>query len=900
MIEVDFELRRTSACGSIDALLVESSDVRRLCVVLEGGRLDARIFVLARCHADASPAGFLALLATPLERPPAGAVALRRVGSRLFIPRDAQLAPAATESEVDALLDTRVQLLLPGGRRHAFDPASARAIEQLFECSPRAVARWDRARPGVRLAPRIVAVELTEKADLASFFDEPAQQIGSERVEQIPPSEDELELDGSKAPLVRRWFATAALQLAKRAPQIATQATWIDRVAKWAQRVLESDLQAKREREIRRLLKLLEADPQLGLKYALPMGGSGGRGNAPPSHSLGLRRAEFDARTLGGGGATDVWSLPPEQRRDLLQRYTDLAQQETALGRHRRAAYIYAHLLGDLRAAARVLAEGRHHREAAALWLERLDEPGAAAECLERGGFVEEALELWTARQNWWEAAELLERLGRGAEAREMWRRAVSQLDLERNLLFAATVLETKLGDVEGAIERLAADWPDGPAAESRRLRWMRVLDRQNREREVVRWIEEQAVAARDMRSATVLSRLLFAALESGLARTVQESAAFELRSVVGRSLVAHGRRANRLVGLLTNVLPDDSLLRRDGSRYRHVSSAAASKPALLGPFELTRDFSIRSLAHECCAFASTQEFLFVVRPSSRRESPSLECWSWRTGEQVQSWHWPAAPAIRAKPWIHVVEQGRELRVLVGPLESEVAWRGQARRVVEGFRITAGAPEGFPSRVLGIAGAPNGDFVVLTRTERGDTRLIGFDAHLGLRGAVYLEHDELLQTARPTALAMHEASVLLGLGPHGARNDSRFAKPCFLGFDVRAVQVVDRGGLNLTLLTTDKQLELVSLDSNGAKLDAYTEELDEPRATVLPSGTLVAVDRRTLVVARRDGLAYRRQHHLPALLYDVVEVLPTPHVDSVALVAADGRVCVVRLGGSSV
>jgi tetratricopeptide (TPR) repeat protein len=894
MIEVEFDLRRAAATGSVDALLVDGCDVRRLLLALDGGRFDARIFTLARSHADATVAGFLAVLASPLERAPAGAVALRRLGSRLYIPHDAQLWPSATEAEIDAALDARVHLTLPGGRRYAFEPALALAPEQLLDLGPRSDVAWNRARAGTRLAPRIVAVELAAPVDLTRFFDEPAQEIGSNRLEELGKASGEPEPTRALGSQATRWIARGVVFLADKAPSGAPAPTWIDRMAKWAGGILAAELSERRVREVQRLMKLLDSDPARGLKFALPVGGVAGRGLSAPSSVLGARSTDFDLRELSSNAPADFWSLPHEVREELLKRYRNLAQTEKTLGRHRRAAFIHAHLLGDLRSAAKVLAEGRHFREAAALLLERLNDAPAAAECLERGGFAEEALAIWTARSGWLNAAALLERLGRGDEAREFWRRAASELDKHGDRLGAAALLDSKLGDLEGALALLAADWPTGQGAELRRLRWMELLVRERREREAASWIEEQSAAAPDARTAKSLAQLLVGVVKGAHTGPVRDIAAFELRSVIGRALSAHPDAARSLPTLLTRAGLDDPILRRDVARFGRGRARAPNKPGASEPAGFAAAFEVGALAPERCAFASTTQFLFVVRPTSERERPRLECWSWRTGALVASWEWRAAPALDAKPWIHVIEQARSLRVLVGPLASSAIWEQLGAQRAEGFRIVAGAPAGFVSRVLGVAGVQRGDFVVLTATDEAETRLLGYDANLGLRGAVHLEHDELVSTGQPIALAMHESSVLIGLGPRGSRNDSRFAKPFFLGDDVQTARVLDQGELSFMLVTTREKVEVLSVDSRSEGRGTYSEELAAPCAALLPSGALVAADRSTLAIAVRRGDTYQRLARAPAPLPDVLAVLPAAQIDSFALVASDGRVRVLR------
>ena len=86
------------------------------------------------------------------------------------------------------------------------------------------------------------------------------------------------------------------------------------------------------------------------------------------------RTVDF-GRGRSGTGLADYWDVQGEYRRKLTQQYRTLANREISLSRHRRAAYIFAELLGDWNAAANTLADGSHYREAAIIYRERLKRP---------------------------------------------------------------------------------------------------------------------------------------------------------------------------------------------------------------------------------------------------------------------------------------------------------------------------------------------------------------------------------------------------------------------------------------------------------------------------------------------------------------------------------------------
>ena len=95
----------------------------------------------------------------------------------------------------------------------------------------------------------------------------------------------------------------------------------------------------------------------------------------------------------------------------------ELAGREMRLGRYRRAAYIYAHLLGDFTNAAAALVAGKHWREAAVLYRDKLKRPEMAAKCLEQGGLWAEAIEFYEQLGDFEKVGDLYAQLEQPEEA---------------------------------------------------------------------------------------------------------------------------------------------------------------------------------------------------------------------------------------------------------------------------------------------------------------------------------------------------------------------------------------------------------------------------------------------------------------------------------------------------
>ena len=219
------------------------------------------------------------------------------------------------------------------------------------------------------------------------------------------------------------------------------------------------NLEQKRQNEIERLLRLFGENMEEALKYAIPLGGPyQDRGLAPQSARLGPRATDFNLGGLGGGGRVDTWNLDA-YRHNLGLQYRAAATREIEAGRFKKAAYIYAHLLGDYQAAANTLDQGGFCREAAALYKDHLHNLPAAAKCLEHGGLLLEAAELYSELKEHEKAGDLYQRLDQTERAARHYERGVSLFLDNQDHPAAARLLADKLTDANRAQAVLLDGW---------------------------------------------------------------------------------------------------------------------------------------------------------------------------------------------------------------------------------------------------------------------------------------------------------------------------------------------------------------------------------------------------------------------------------------------------------
>jgi hypothetical protein len=282
--------------------------------------------------------------------------------------------------------------------------------------------------------------------------------------------------------------------------------------------------------------------------------------------------------------------------------YRELAAREIRLGRHRRAAYIYAELLGDLSSAAGTLESGRHYREAATLYRDKLKRPNEAARCLELGGFLDDAAELYVELGMMEQAADLYVRLERPDEAERLLKNWAAQLAHQGHYVRASEVFHQKLHDVDSALDVLDAGWNQAGATSDACLERLFVLLGESARHDAA---ATRVAALRD--STEPGSRLqIVARVLSGVARnyidqTVRDDASDATRVVVARRLpISSPTESSQLLASIRTLAPQDRLLGRDCDRFvkqreNSLRRQSANKQRRTKGLSLVGSFSLES-----------------------------------------------------------------------------------------------------------------------------------------------------------------------------------------------------------------------------------------------------------------------------------------------------------------
>lgn len=622
------------------------------------------LYGVPKANDDLRPRGVLAVPRGARPERVSRAIPYGLFADRLYLPVHARIEPYVSERELGEQLVGSVAVFHPVAGLVSFSDADAWQVWQLLDRPAEHAVDWSRAQPGVAPSPRLISVEAEVTPSVEELLAAVREDIGSEPIDHLPPDPkgSGREPGDGLADGIRRAMARAVLWATSHASRTAREPTWINALEDWARRrmrELGTSVEAIRRREIERLMNLLQNDPDEGLRFALPIGGDAYRGRANPSAHLPPREVNFNLSHLGSAGAADPWSLPQSQHEALVARYRELANREIGLNRHRRAAYIFAELLGDYHSAARALVDGKHFREAAVLFRDRLKQPLEAARCLERGGAWQEAIEIYIAALKFETAGDLLVRLERTEEAAANYRQAVSQLEVRGDVLAAASLLENKLHVAEEALDLLAAAWPISPQALGCLSARFALLGRLGRHESAAQLVTTLCGEHHEVSRVPGLVSALAAQASAYPDENVRGQAADVVRVLAGNRLAAASEsEAITLLGAVRSLVPQDELLGRDTLRFQNRRPKPAPRPKKSAPRpgdrlpQIVDRVALDSHVDWRCAASAWQGFRAA---GFGRRGPVVVAGSWNSGRPFVRTEWEQAAADR---WTLALESG--------------------------------------------------------------------------------------------------------------------------------------------------------------------------------------------------------------------------------------------------
>ncbi|MEM1318629.1 MAG: hypothetical protein AAGG75_00165 [Bacteroidota bacterium] len=522
-------------------------------------------------------------------------------GPRLCLPVNAQLYPSLSDEELEGLLLYDFQVFHPSIGLVGFAQSDQIDFsDYLLYPLPKEV-NWKKAHPGLPLRPKLRNISMP-KTPPEELLENLGAEIDQKPLEELPGLDKE-ENPESLTNKLRRAALRRALGLSDKLNDALDKLPQgqgggggditgpsspglLDRFDSWARRQL-ADLDNQRDKEIRRLMDLFKDNPEEALRYALPLDGKyAGRGKATPSGRLSRRNTDFNLRKLGGGQQVDGWDLGDHYFK-LRAMYTDTAKEMIRQKEYRKAAYIYAQLLGDFHAAANVLKQGQFHREAAALYMEHLENKQLAAQCLEEGGLLFEAIELYEELGKSEKVGDLYQQLGDRPKATDAYEAAAKQRVVQMNYLEAARIYEGKLEQPGRAKDMLLLGWQETVKAEECLLHYFKLHEEEEALSLGLKQVyENHTPSYKKNRFLSVLQVLNRGLLSEEIQATSRELA-YEIISEQA------GRGQYDQLHQLRHFLPKDQLVYSDINRYISQHPVSRPKVKLQNSFQPVRRFNL-------------------------------------------------------------------------------------------------------------------------------------------------------------------------------------------------------------------------------------------------------------------------------------------------------------------
>jgi len=878
---------------------------------------------------DLGPAGVLAIANTgqpsvSCRCQPYARIAGRRdsapAGSALYLPVEARLVPAVTDAELTSMLEPgSTYLLHPVAGLIRFEATDARRVADLLQPMPLRQEAWDRAEPGVVLSRRLLSIEPDATPSLEAVMDEGRDDIASRRPsrESLAPSPGEPLPDAIGRPgrALQRQIVRLIGWLGAQASKAGRGSRRKGGLVRWAARQLariDEAVLASRHREILRLLHLLKTNPDEGLRYALPLWSAGHRGEVPPGSRLPAHDTDFSLRRLAGGEPGDPWRLSGDFLPRLLQQYYALASRELQLGRHRRAAYIYAELLGNMELAASALKAGRHWREAAVLYQQRLGRLDEAARCLEQGGLWAEAIVLYEKLSQFEKVGDLYTELDQMDNAQHAYRQAVDRHRAQHDYLTAARVLQTKLADADEAMASLKAGWPSSAQAVQCLEELFQLFGRMGRHQaahDQVEQLRRQTVEGRMVALVEILSRV------AGLYpdQTVRAASADATRTVAARRLPsASHEESQRLLAGVRRLVPGDRLLGRDCDRFLHTFAqrakpriplsktpqlrTPAAEPTLVRQIRLSEDVQWQ------CAVSARDVFYAAGYCENRLE---VEQGFW--DGHVQRLEGDAWPGVFAQHPPILLACGLDWRrsVIVRPLGGPpLPYRWFPATDAMPVRVSAGTPAWLPGGTVAVHRDVRGATYVLSGEGRAVVLQVYSmaEAPLGSRHidfeSVWPDAADDVRLAIPVPFHVREGTAYLGIGDRLV-----IVKPYE---NVQIIRLPGKilglyGSAPLTRARVAAALEqgaILCWDGNQERLCPFATELAEPMLQFFDGGWIVAATADECHVYRSaENCTIQWKARLRHRRAEPLAVLPTDEPGQFALFGADGTVAIYEIPG---
>lgn len=569
-------------------------------------------------------------------------------GGKLYIPVDAELAPAISEKELQSLLIWDCQVFHPTLGFIGFERKDQVALPGLLQYTEPADINWEYAHKGN--SPFIPLHQINvQQLTVDEIFESEKESISNKPLTDIKKANDndvpsflnnkiaEGILKGAYWLLrgLGRIFSTSGGVAGSVMPPLGggggmegasggSGSGFFGRVTNWMQQKIE-DLEKQRDSELKRLSDMFEKNMDEFLQYAIPLSSPYlNRGTATPGGQLTKNSSQFNLGSLGGGQAVDGWNTD-KYYSDLRSKYLNAAQQAIDNKDYKKAAYVYAHLLGDYAMAASALKQGKHYREAAILYKDHLYNPLQAAECYKEGGLYVEAIEIYTGLQEHEKAGDLYLELEQNDNALACFENGVDKAKENNDYLEQSRIITDKIGNRPRAKKVLLEGWQDVKQPEACLTKYFDLVADDNKEKlheELQRFYTSGDADRKKLSFLNVIDGINKKQKTNELENTCRQIA-YEIVS----EEVSAGRKNS--LHHLKNFISNDQLLAPDCYRFIHTTKDTPEQKPDSSDMRLMKDATwLKTLywQNQLLVFGTMRTGMVMTRISADKH---LEVFTW-------------------------------------------------------------------------------------------------------------------------------------------------------------------------------------------------------------------------------------------------------------------------------
>lgn len=635
------------------------------------------------------------------------------IGNKLYVPVNASLYPEVSSDEMSKLLLWDRQVFHPNIGLIGFEKSDAIDLADLFSFTEPLASRWSFAHPGLEPKKQLEVIKVIPPT-ANDVIDDFKEALDTKPLSDIPKANNEPSSIQKFADRLKRGAlkgVKAIIDLVPEGPPSASPGL-LNHLDNWVVRNLD-ELERRRNAELNRLLNMFDENMEEALRYAIPLDSHHfNRGTASPSWQLSARNTNFNLNGLRGGQKVDAWDIGSHYS-DLRSKYLAAAQKAINAKDFKKAAYIYAHLLGDHHSAANALEQGKHFREAAALYKDHLKNLVAAAECLERGGLIHEAIELYTEMNRYEKAGDLCKSIGQPDRAEWYYERTIGIALAGNHHIEAARLMADKLEQTARARETLLNGWEHGNQPEPCLKRYFELGAKEGSLSHEVQHIYVHHTPAS--------KRKHYLEALAHINKLNDNEELHETSRTIAYNIISEEASEGKLDNLnaIKNFLPADKLISSDCSRFANNYLTRPKRSRTAASMQLDKETKwITALAHR-------SQFLALGIKSSKLHLARSD---WYGNTEYYSWP-------------HTISPGEQLRLIGDPFHSNrIFIHSTGEHAFEEKRLekntyfndelVVGYPAWLPKNLLGL-GFKASDGIIAVTDAPITTNIYSVDGKLG-------------------------------------------------------------------------------------------------------------------------------------------------------------------------